>query len=72
MRSGGLKACLDYYAGLGGNSEESMRSMLVFDAVIYNADRHFGNFGILWDNYSGEIIAPAPLTTTVFRCSITR
>ncbi len=61
MQSGGLKACLDYYAGLGGNFEESMRSMLVFDAVIYNSDRHFGNFGILRDNHSGEITAPAPL-----------
>ena len=24
--------------------------MLVFDAVIYNEDRHFGNFGVLRDN----------------------
>jgi hypothetical protein len=35
--------------------------MLVFDAVIYNEDRHFGNFGILRDNRTGEILAPAPL-----------
>lgn len=61
VRSGGLKACLDYYAGLGGDFEESMRSMLVFDAVVYNSDRHFGNFGVLRDNHSGEITAPAPL-----------
>ena len=61
VQSGGLKACLDYYAELGDDFEESMRSMLVFDAVVYNADRHFGNFGILRDNHSGAIIAPAPL-----------
>ena len=48
-----LKNALDYYAGLG--------SMLVFDAVIYNEDRHFGNFGILRDNHTGKIIKPAPI-----------
>lgn len=35
--------------------------MLVFDAVIYNEDRHFGNFGILRDNHTGKIIGPAPI-----------
>jgi hypothetical protein len=35
--------------------------MLVFDAVVYNADRHFGNFGVLRDNHTGALIAPAPL-----------
>ena len=61
VRTGGLKACLDYYAELGDDFAENMRSMLVFDAVVYNADRHFGNFGLLCDNNSGAIIAPAPL-----------
>lgn len=35
--------------------------MLVFDAVIYNEDRHFGNFGILRDNHSGKLIGAAPV-----------
>lgn len=35
--------------------------MLVFDALIYNEDRHFGNFGVLRDNHSGKIIRPAPI-----------
>ena len=35
--------------------------MLVFDALVYNEDRHFGNFGILRDNHTGKIIAPAPI-----------
>ena len=35
--------------------------MLVFDAVIYNEDRHFGNFGVLRDNRTGKIISPAPI-----------
>lgn len=61
VRSGGLKACLDYYTELGEDFLEDMRSMLVFDAVVYNEDRHFGNFGILRDNHSGAVIAPALL-----------
>lgn len=61
VASGGLKACMDYYARLGDDFLDAIRSMLVFDALIYNEDRHFGNFGILRDNHSGAIIAPAPL-----------
>ena len=61
VQTGGLKACLSYYTELGGDFAEDMRSMLVFDAVVYNSDRHFGNFGILRDNRSGAIISPAPL-----------
>jgi hypothetical protein len=59
--SGGLKAVLDYCAGIGEDFLEAVRSMLLFDAVIYNEDRHFGNFGVLRDNHSGALIAPAPL-----------
>ncbi|MBQ7581121.1 MAG: hypothetical protein IJU39_07440 [Clostridia bacterium] len=35
--------------------------MIVFDAVIFNADRHYGNFGFLVKSETNEIIAPAPL-----------
>lgn len=35
--------------------------MLVFDAVIYNEDRHFGNFGVLRDDHSGKLIRAAPI-----------
>ena len=61
VREGGLKACLDYYKELGEGPYEQIKSMLVFDAVIYNEDRHFGNFGVLRDNHSGEIIGAAPV-----------
>ena len=61
VRSGGLQACLDYYTDLGEDFTETVHSMFVFDAVIYNEDRHFGNFGVLRDNHSGALIAPAPL-----------
>ena len=53
VKTGSIKACLDYYQTLGNNFPESLKSMLVFDAVIYNEDRHFGNFGILRDNHTG-------------------
>ena len=56
-----LKACLDYYKTLGDEFYEQLCSMLVFDALIYNEDRHFGNFGLLRNNHTGEIIAPAPI-----------
>lgn len=61
VKEGGIKACIDFYDSLGAEFSEQIRSMLVFDALIYNEDRHFGNFGVLRDNLSGKIIAPAPI-----------
>lgn len=61
VKAGGIKACLDYYEALGPAFSEQLCSMLVFDALIYNEDRHFGNFGVLRDNHTGNIIAPAPI-----------
>ena len=29
--------------------------------MIYNEDRHFGNFGILRDNRTGAVLGPAPV-----------
>jgi hypothetical protein len=59
VKSGGLDAVVKYYDELGfGNS---VRDMLIFDALTYNEDRHFGNFGLLRDNHSGKITAPAPI-----------
>lgn len=61
VTEGGLKASLDYYKELGDDFYEQICSMLVFDAVIYNEDRHFGNFGLLRDNHSGIFLSPAPI-----------
>ena len=61
VREGGLKACLEYYRNLGQDAYEEICSMLVFDAVIYNEDRHFGNFGVLRDNRSGALLGAAPI-----------
>jgi hypothetical protein len=35
--------------------------MIVFDYIIENKDRHFGNFGFLIDNTTQELISFAPL-----------
>jgi hypothetical protein len=61
VKSGGISAVVDYYDGLGNGYAEAVRDMLVFDALTYNEDRHFGNFGLLRDNHTGEIVAPAPI-----------
>ena len=61
VKSGGIQACLSYYESIGSEAAEELKSMLVFDAVIYNEDRHFGNFGILRDNRSGKVLGAAPI-----------
>ena len=61
VRTGGIKACLEFYATISSEAVEELKSMLVFDAVIYNEDRHFGNFGVLRNNHSGKIIGAAPI-----------
>lgn len=35
--------------------------MFFFDAIIFNTDRHLGNFGYLVDNDTNEIIGAAPI-----------
>lgn len=61
VRSGGIKACVDYYDSLGESFGQAIRNMLVFDALVCQEDRHFGNFGLLRDNKTGRFSSPAPL-----------
>lgn len=61
VRSGGMNAVAQYYQSLGEEYLKAFRDMLVFDAVVCNTDRHFGNFGFLVDNETNQIVAPAPL-----------
>lgn len=61
VRKGGMEAVRAYYKELGPAFVDALEDMLVFDAVICNTDRHYGNFGFLVDNRSNRIIAPAPL-----------
>lgn len=61
VTSGGMKAVREYYEGLGEEFVKALDDMLVFDAVICNVDRHFGNFGFLIDTKTNRIVSPAPL-----------
>jgi len=61
VTKGGMKAVLAYYDQLGQEFVDALRDMLLFDAIICNVDRHYGNFGFLVDSRSNQIIAPAPL-----------
>ena len=38
------------------NLDEAFGNMILFDALIYNHDRHLGNFGIIKDNHTRIII----------------
>ena len=61
VRSGGMKAVREYYSNLGNEFEKALDDMIIFDALIFNTDRHYGNFGFLVDSHTNDIIAPAPL-----------
>ena len=61
VTKGGMKAVAEYYRSLGPDFEKALRDMLVFDAVICNTDRHFGNFGLLINSNTNEVSGPAPL-----------
>lgn len=61
VTEGGFVAVLDYYQQLGEAFVQTFRDMLVFDAVVCNTDRHFGNFGLMIDNATNTIARPAPL-----------
>jgi hypothetical protein len=45
VTSGGMNAVREYYAALGSDFTSALNDMIVFDALIFNTDRHFGNFG---------------------------
>ena len=61
VKTGGMKAVREYYEKLGSEYVDALNDMIVFDAVIYNTDRHYGNFGLLVDSRTNKIIAPAPM-----------
>ena len=56
-----LRTVSDYLRSLGESYYNSFADMLVFDALICNEDRHFGNFGLMVDNHTNQPYAFAPL-----------
>lgn len=61
IRTGGMKAVRQYYETLGDAFVQSLNEMIVFDALVCNTDRHFGNFGVLVDSRLNRVVKPAPL-----------
>lgn len=48
-----------FFEALG--SEQSFREMAVIDSLCFNQDRHMGNYGVLFDNDTIEVIKMAPV-----------
>ena len=61
IKTGGMPAVRKFYESLGNEFADALNEMIVFDAVICNTDRHYGNFGVLIDNTTNQIVKPAPL-----------
>lgn len=61
VTAGGMESVREYYQSLGKEYIDALNAMLVFDAVVFNTDRHFGNFGFMVNNKTNKITAPAPL-----------
>ena len=56
-----LRTVADYIKKMGDDYFDEFVDMLIFDAVIYNEDRHFGNFGFIVDNKTNKPCALAPV-----------
>ena len=49
------------YGGFGSGALEFFAGRAVFDALVANDDRHFGNFGFLFDGRTRRIVSAAPI-----------
>lgn len=56
-----LPAAAAYLKTLGEAYYRAFSDMLLFDCLIYNEDRHFGNFGLMVDNRTNMPCAFAPI-----------
>lgn len=61
VKTGGMQSVRAFYEKLGKEYVKALDDMIVLDALICNTDRHYGNFGLLVDNKTNRIAAPAPL-----------
>ena len=51
----------DYLKSLGDDYYNDFADMMIFDALIYNTDRHQGNFGLIVDAKTNTPISLAPI-----------
>ena len=56
-----LRTVAEYIINMGNSYYDEFVDMLIFDALIFNEDRHFGNFGIIVDNKTNKPCAFAPI-----------
>lgn len=54
-----METLLQFYANIG--SEEAFRRMIILDALTLNTDRHRGNYGVIFDTDTIEILRMAPV-----------
>ena len=54
-----IPCLLRYFDSIGGG--DLFRRMCVLDALIYNPDRHYGNFGVLFDTGNMQVLSMAPV-----------
>ena len=51
----------DYLKKCGKDYYTDFVDMMIFDALIYNTDRHYGNFGMLVDTKTNKPVSLAPI-----------
>lgn len=56
-----LRTVADFLTQLGPEYYDAFSDMLIFDALICNEDRHFGNFGLMVDNHTNQPVGFAPI-----------
>ncbi len=60
--TGGIDAVNKYMKSLNNDiAYKNFQQYILFTAVISNVDSHYGNFGVLVDNFSNEVIGFAPI-----------
>lgn len=61
VENANLAKVYDFIKKLGQDYLNAFSDMMIFDAVICNTDRHFGNFGLMVDNKTNRPVSFAPL-----------
>ncbi|SFL06907.1 hypothetical protein SAMN05216390_10985 [Lachnospiraceae bacterium KH1T2] len=56
-----LRTVSEYIRNMGNSYYDEFVDMLIFDALICNEDRHFGNFGFIIDNKTNKPCSFAPV-----------
>ncbi|MCM1009191.1 MAG: XRE family transcriptional regulator [Ruminococcus flavefaciens] len=72
LRNCNLLTIADFLKSLGSHFYDDFADMIVFDALICNTDRHYGNFGLLVNNKTNKPIKFAPIFDSgqsLFNCA---